>query len=220
MSRDEGMLPEDLFAAIDLLTNPIRARVDPDDERSAMQTTPSLWDQLLVSTSRASQGGSSAKRSRPPISTDVLSLIHEVRRLCADELHAHGHELYYRPDGKTRDTPSELRAINAVLVPKYPTAAIAWACYVWGWQREALRVLGLITPRIALPRNARCIDCAARDVTEWNSYGEAVVAPALRLLWTDNGRVLAVWCAACGQTRPPDDLHLLAAQLAEYGSKG
>jgi hypothetical protein len=211
----ENMLPEDLFAAIDLLTNPIRVRTDPDDDTSDMQTTPSLWDQLLLSTPRTSQGGSSAKRSRPPVSTDVLSLIHEVRRLCADQLHAHSRELRYRPDTRVRDTPSELRAINTLLVPKYPTAAITWAWYVWGWQREALRVLGLLPPHITLPRDARCMDCTARDVTEWNSYCEPVVAPALRLLWADDGRVLALWCAACGQSRPPNDLHLLAAQLAD-----
>lgn len=207
--------PADLFPAIDAFTNPIRQRTDPDNNTSTWQTTPSIWDQLTASTAKhtGTNGYTASMRSRPPISTDVLSLIEEVKRISGRELRDH-HVDYRYTDDHQRDIPSELRAIHALLVPAHPTIAIAWTYYLRGWRREGLRVLGLIAPRISLPRDARCIDCGARDVTERNGYGETVIAPALRLAWDDDGRITNVWCAACQVERLPADLHLIAAHLA------
>jgi hypothetical protein len=213
----DDIQPADLFPAIDAFTNPIRKRIDPDDDTSTWQTTPSIWDQLLASTGRRGTAGSTAAmRSRPPVSTDVLSLVEEVRHVSGCQLRSMGQALRWRDceSRPMRDTPSELRAIHALLVPAHPTVAIAWVFYLRGWRREALRVLGLLTPRISLPRGVRCIDCDARDVTERNAYAEHVTAPAMRLLWDEDGRIHAVWCAACGSTRHPADLHLYAAQFA------
>lgn len=210
---------DDLFGLIGQLTDPRR--------EVSTQPTPSLWDLLIGNTARAAGQGSAIQRSRPPVSTQSLSLIHEIRSACEQRLRTAGRQpiirsrtlsdatremVRARPDSTVlelwRDIPAELRAINAITKDR-PVERAGWAERVQGWVHRAEAALGLTPPRIQLPRGTRCLDCKKAWVVV-DEGGEQVRHPAVHLVWGPSGSVHYIACSACGSSRWPYDLHALA----------
>lgn len=226
VTKTRDLTGDDLFPLIQEFTNPQREREDPKDPTSRWVTTPPLWDQLVESTARGGGLGGSVHRSRPPVATQVLSLVSTVRSACSTELERIGRRpiwqtrpvpadcehFHPRPDSTIvemwRDVPAELRAISAN-GRLGEEARTGWAERVADWIIQAKAALGQTTPRIQLPRGTRCMDCEQAWVTVVED-GEEVRQPALRLVWHGNGTLHYVACQACGKSRWPADLHALA----------
>lgn len=239
----------DLLGLIDELTGARSVPGDPDDPKSKPVRLPSLWDQLvgnmLGNTVRA---GAAVPRSRPPVSTDVLALTHEVRSACEQRLRTAGRQpivrsrvlgdeprslVQSRPDSTVvemwRDIPAELRAINSITMGR-PNEQAGWAGRVDGWVHRAKTALGVVPPRIQLPRGTKCMDCERAWVVVDETgevvrdpdgdpvgvpTGGQVRHPAVHLVWQDTGALHFVSCLACGSARWPYDLAALAARQAE-----
>lgn len=232
MTMTREFTADDLFPLVQEFINPQAELMDPRDPASEKVTSPALWDQLIGSTARGGGLGGSVQRSRPPVSTEVLSLVSTVREHCASQMLRIGRKpiwqhrtvsdrdcehFHPRPDSTIvetwRDIPAELRAISAS-AKLSDNARVAWAEQVSMWIALAKAALGQTIPRIQLPRGTRCMDCkqAWRVVVE---DGEEVRKPALRLVWRPDGTLFYVACDACGQSRWPHDLHALAEHQAQ-----
>lgn len=235
---------EDLYRLIGELTRPRRspspeppAPGEPGDPEPKPRTvaSPSLWDLLIGNTARAGGQGSAVQRSRPPVSTQVLSLVHEVRSACEQRLRTAGRQpivrsrtlsdatrqaIQARPDSTVvemwRDIPAELLAINAITASR-PVEQAGWAERVAGWVHRAESALGLVTERIQLPRGTRCMDCGEAWVLVIED-GEQVRRPAVHLVWHPTGALHFVACSACNSSRWPHDLHALAERQAELNA--
>lgn len=216
--------PKTMFELIGEFTNARREQVlGPDDQQAKWTSAPSLWDLLLESTARGGGAGSAVQRSRPPISTEVLSLIAEIRSACEESLTLIGRKAIWqtqrlrvdapRPDAMVvvmwRDIPAELRAVCAGASGLSDVRRSRWTDDLARWINRAKLALGEQVPRIQLPRGTRCLDCDTAWVTT-KIDGEDVRRPALHLVWHDNGALYYVGCLACGKSRWPADLHALA----------
>lgn len=217
---------DDLTPLIDEFTEPERF---PDGRHAAP-----LWDQLHAVKHRGvGADGRSVHRSRPPISTEVVSLIQEVRSACERRMRDAGREPIIRtrvlsdaerdlirPSAPRpglmlttvlevwRDVAAELRAINTITAGD--AEQTVWADRVAEWVHRARSVLGLLPPRVQLPRGTRCMDCGQAWVVA-EVDGERVRRPAVKLVWHRNGTLHYVACSACGGSRWPHDLPALAA---------
>lgn len=225
--------PKTMFDLIREFTNARREQVDPKNEASDWVNSPSLWDLLLENTARGGGQGSSVQRSRPPVSTEVLSLIAEVRAASEKSLTLIGRKVMWqsrtvpageadrfraRPDSQIvemwRDVPSELRAVCANAGKLTDSRRERWVQDLDDWIARAKAALGEAVPRIQLPRGTRCMDCGAAWVTS-KVDGQEVRKPALHLFWHDDGSLYYVACLACGKSRWPADLHALAEHQRE-----
>lgn len=213
----------ELAPLINEFTNP---RKLPPENGAPATTLPSLWDLLITDTARTGGTDGSTQRSRPPVSTAVLSLTHDVRRTLESRLRLAGQPTITRtrtiPDEHRpliatrtdstlveiwRDIPAELRTINQLTNGRDEQAE--WADRVATWIHQAKAALGLLPTRIQLPRGTRCMDCGKAWVVGVED-GEEVRRPAVHLIWHDTGRLHYVACHACGSSRWPHDLHALA----------
>lgn len=214
---------DDLAPLINDFTEP---RKQPPENGAPAVTLPSLWDMLITDTARTANATGGPQRSRPPVSTAILSLTHDVRRTLESRLRLAGQPTITRsrtiPDEHRtliatrtdstliefwRDIPAELRAINQLTRGLDEQAE--WAERVAGWIHKAKAALGLLPTRIQLPRGTRCMDCGKAWVTVLED-GEEVRRPAVHLVWHDTGGLHYVGCHACGSSRWPHDLHALA----------
>lgn len=206
----------------------------PAENGAPPRTLPSLWELLNADTARTGGADGGTQRSRPPVSTAVLSLIHDVRRTTEQRLRQAGRQPITRtrtisdehtrhlagatPDCTVlviwRDIPAELQAINQLTTEPERTE---WAERLASWTHKAKAVLGLLPTRIQLPRGTRCMDCGQAWVVAIED-GEEVRRPAVHLVWQDTGALHYVACTACGSSRWPHDLHALAAAQANLNA--
>lgn len=227
--------PKTLQGLVADLTNPTRENTP----EAGWRNVPSLWEQLVGATGRGAGQDSSVARSRPPVSTSVLSLVSEIEATTATFLrlrkrHVHHRRIHVaanvdlcgcRPPARPcrnaptehqiRDIPADLRAI--VNDPGMQgDHQVEWLGLLERWITTA-RVILEGTGPLGWLRGVRCIDCEATNHRQWIG-GENIVTPALQLIWhvTESGAELIhhVRCVACGAERWPADFHLIAANNA------
>lgn len=223
----------DIHALIDAYTSPVVARTD---ETGGWRTSPSLWDQLAANTSRRGGEGTAVARSRPPVTTSVLSIVDDTERTTAAYLRTLRRPLIWRErtevdtadcycrtpfrmcpnrphSTRSRDIRAELHAIAADPTLTASRARLEeWCEHLTRWVAQAQLVLEGAGP-LGWLRSVACIDCGAQTHTQVIG-GERIVTPALQLVWRTSIRgtelLDRVRCVACGRERWPADLHLIA----------
>lgn len=184
-------MSQDLWSAVDGLTNPRRERVDRDNGRGEWITLPSLFDQLTEAVqSGPGSGGHGRQGSRPPLDVECVSLLLDIAGAVADA--CRGLELK-----RTFDTPEDLRSVVSRLIrePDSGDEQDWWVTQIRAWCGQIRATISSDPDRPWELHDVPCPECGART-THSNNDTERVRRPAITVWWS-RGYVRAVECRVC-----------------------